>query len=202
MNETKLNETAASTNNGAVSQGGNETSNRKSTENVENGQVINAPDEAKPALVDRQTADDKMTDEHEAMPADALSEGKQATNGGSSDRNVTGELTTENNNVAKGPTDRGDKAADSPAPAAACGWCHDTRSPLNYILPTLSGESLEFCTEMCIVEFRKAVKKGACKQCGNAIRSMVAPNRDYCSTLCHNKAKPKNGNFCVCHSIR
>lgn len=76
----------------------------------------------------------------------------------------------------------------------ACGWCMDRKPNLKYILPTLSGENLLFCTENCIAEFRKAVKRGACKQCGNAVRPAVAPNKEYCSTFCMNKAIAKNGN--------
>lgn len=88
---------------------------------------------------------------------------------------------------------RAAKKSTSPPRMSACGWCSDNKSILKYILPTLSGENLLFCSEMCIAEFRKAVKKGACKQCGNAVRSTNAPNKEYCSTFCMNKAMPKNG---------
>lgn len=84
----------------------------------------------------------------------------------------------------------------SPTPSMpACGWCMDRKPNLKYILPTLSGENLSFCTENCIAEFRKAVKRGACKQCGIAVRPAMAPNKDYCSTFCMNKAMAKNGNY-------
>lgn len=82
----------------------------------------------------------------------------------------------------------------SPTPSMpACGWCMDRKPNLKYILPTLSGENLSFCTENCIAEFRKAVKRGACKQCGIAVRPAMAPNKEYCSTFCMNKAMAKNG---------
>lgn len=85
------------------------------------------------------------------------------------------------------------KKSTSPTQMYTCGWCSDNKPILKYVLPTLSGENLEFCSEGCIAEFRKAVKKGACKQCGNAIRPAIAPNKEYCSTYCLNKAMPKNG---------
>lgn len=101
----------------------------------------------------------------------------------------------ENSNNAKLRARNVAKKTTSPTQQlSSCGWCSENKSILNYVLPTLSGENLEFCSEMCIAEFRKAVKKGACKQCGNAIRSIVAPNREYCSTYCMNKSRPKNGN--------
>lgn len=99
---------------------------------------------------------------------------------------------TENNNIAKVDSNESEEKATSPTSLLSCGWCHETQTTLNYILPTLYGESIKFCSEMCIVEFRKVVKKGACKQCGNAIRSIVAPNQDFCSTTCLNKSKPKD----------
>lgn len=87
-------------------------------------------------------------------------------------------------------------ATSSPTQSmSACGWCMDRKPILKYILPTLSGENLLFCTENCIAEFRKAVKRGACKQCGNAVRPTMAPNKEFCSTFCLNKAMPKNGTY-------
>lgn len=101
---------------------------------------------------------------------------------------------TNNNNNPKLRA-RASKKSTSPPRASACGWCSDSKPILKYILPTLSGENLQFCSEMCIGEFRKAVKKGACKQCGSVVRSSIAPNKEYCSLLCMNKAMPKNGNI-------
>lgn len=114
------------------------------------------------------------------------------SNGDSKESKTLSENTTENNNIAKVDSDVTQEKTTSPTPPLSCGWCHETQSILNYILPTLSGESIKFCSEICITEFRKVVKKGACKQCGNAIRSIVAPNQDFCSTICLNKSKPKN----------
>lgn len=90
---------------------------------------------------------------------------------------------------------RASKKSASPTQLSACGWCSDTKPILKYILPTLSGENLQFCSENCLAEFRKAVKKGACKQCGNVVRLTIAPNKEYCSMFCMNKAMPKNGRF-------
>lgn len=90
------------------------------------------------------------------------------------------------------------KKSTTPTPPAkmpACGWCMDRKPNLKFILPTLSGENLSFCTENCIAEFRKAVKRGACKQCGIAVRPAMAPNKEYCSTFCMNKAMAKNGEY-------
>lgn len=101
--------------------------------------------------------------------------------------NVQNEANNNNNNNPKLRT-RPAKKSTSPTPMSACGWCSDSKPALNYILPTLSGENLQFCSEMCIGEFRKAVKKGACKQCGN-----VAKYKDFCSLYCMSKAMPKNG---------
>lgn len=92
------------------------------------------------------------------------------------------------------------KKSTSPTQMSACGWCSDNKPILKYILPTLSGENLQFCSEMCIAEFRKAVKKGACKQCGNVVRAGLSPHKEYCSTFCMNKAMPKNGRFRIIRS--
>lgn len=95
-----------------------------------------------------------------------------------------------------GPNKKSTSTSTSPTQSVpACGWCMDCKPNLKYILPTLSGENLLFCTENCIAEFRKAVKRGACKQCGNAVRPAIAPNKEYCSTFCMNKAMAKNGNY-------
>lgn len=95
-----------------------------------------------------------------------------------------------NNNINIVPKPRARSSGKKSTSAASCTWCHDERAELNFYLPT---GDLEFCSEGCIVEFQKAVKKGACRQCGNVIQSTVAPNRVYCSTACLNKAKPTNG---------
>lgn len=88
---------------------------------------------------------------------------------------------------------RAAKRSPSPTQMPACGWCSDRKPHLKYKMPTLSGENLQFCSVNCIGEFRKAEKKGACKRCGNAVRMIIAPNKEYCSTFCMNKAMPKNG---------
>lgn len=75
---------------------------------------------------------------------------------------------------------------------APCAWCSEIK-PLGFVLPTLSGER-DFCSELCIIAFRDALKKGACTLCGNLIRENVAPNELFCSTYCLNKNQmTKNG---------
>lgn len=76
-----------------------------------------------------------------------------------------------------------------PAPQT-CTWCAETKTPLKYVLPTQNGKK-EFCSELCIAEFRKAYNKGACVECDNAIRAN-APSREFCSTFCLNKNKKKS----------
>lgn len=133
--------------------------------------------------------ENKIADDQNKIPMDI---DDYKSNGDSKDSKTLSESTTENNNIAKEDSGVSEAKTTSPTPLLSCGWCHDTQINLNYILPTLYGESIKFCSEMCIVEFRKVVKKGACKQCGNAIRSIVAPNQDFCSTICLNKSKPEN----------
>ncbi|XP_055308025.1 polycomb protein Scm-like isoform X2 [Sitodiplosis mosellana] len=87
------------------------------------------------------------------------------------------------------------KKSASPTQMLPCAWCSDNKPILKYVLPTLSGDNLQFCSEMCIAEFRKAVKKGACKQCGSIVRLAVAPNKEYCSLYCMNKIISKHGNI-------
>lgn len=98
-----------------------------------------------------------------------------------------------NNNNNQKLRARPAKKSTSPPTMSACAWCSESRPVLKYILPTLSGENLQFCSEMCITEFRTAVKKGACKQCGNVVRLANAPNKEYCSLYCMNKASTKMG---------
>ncbi|KAK4303473.1 hypothetical protein Pmani_024511 [Petrolisthes manimaculis] len=52
-----------------------------------------------------------------------------------------------------------------------CTWCFEVKSQLKYVFPTSSGKR-EFCSEMCLSEYRKALmKQGACANCENVIRS-------------------------------
>lgn len=113
--------------------------------------------------------------------------------GGSDNKTPKSGINETNNNNNPKLRARPCKKSTSPTQMSECGWCSDSKPILKYVLPTLSGENLQFCSENCIAEFRKAVKKGACKQCGNAVRSSIAPNKEYCSTFCMNKAMPKNG---------
>lgn len=76
--------------------------------------------------------------------------------------------------------------------AATCTWCGESKHPLQYVLPTQNGKK-EFCSELCISEFRKAYSKGACVQCDNVIKES-APSREFCSMMCMNKNQKKNSN--------
>ncbi|XP_059619107.1 polycomb protein Scm [Phlebotomus argentipes] len=86
-------------------------------------------------------------------------------------------------------------------PMSPCTWCAETKIQLKYVLPTQNGKK-EFCSELCITEFRKAYSKGACIQCDNVIRDN-APHRDFCSNFCMNKHSKKlsaNGGSSQSHS--
>uniref|UniRef100_A0A182PIC9 SAM domain-containing protein n=1 Tax=Anopheles epiroticus TaxID=199890 RepID=A0A182PIC9_9DIPT len=72
--------------------------------------------------------------------------------------------------------------------AQACGWCLEVKSPLNYVLP-MQGIKKEFCSEYCIVEYRKQSKR-TCIQCGNVVRAN-APKPNFCSTFCLKKYQKK-----------
>lgn len=72
---------------------------------------------------------------------------------------------------------------------ATCIWCGEAKTPLKYVLPTQNGKK-EFCSETCILEFRKAYSKGACVQCDNVIRAN-APKPNFCSTFCMKKHQKK-----------
>ncbi|XP_058448446.1 polycomb protein Scm [Malaya genurostris] len=74
--------------------------------------------------------------------------------------------------------------------SSSCVWCGENKSPLKYVLPTQNGKK-EFCSETCILEFRKAYSKGACVQCDNVIRAN-APKPNYCSTFCMKKHQKKS----------
>lgn len=100
------------------------------------------------------------------------------------------EGTSANNNISSansfinGKSNRG-RNAKKPPQATVCTWCNESKSPLQYVLPTQSGKK-EFCSESCIGEYRKAHNKGACIVCDNVLRSN-APTREHCSTFCLQK---------------
>lgn len=86
--------------------------------------------------------------------------------------------------------------ATSAATSLICAWCNESKMALKYVLPIPSGDK-EFCSELCISEFRKVRKKGACNQCGNVIRPNAAPNSELCSTFCLNKAQNRRNSDAV-----
>ncbi|XP_050691499.1 polycomb protein SCMH1-like isoform X2 [Eriocheir sinensis] len=72
-----------------------------------------------------------------------------------------------------------------------CTWCSEVKSQLKYVFPTSSGKR-EFCSEMCLSEYRKALmKQGTCANCDNVIRSTPVKcestsgrRRELCSNEC------------------
>lgn len=80
-------------------------------------------------------------------------------------------------------------SSSSSTGGSSCIWCGENKNPLKYVLPTQNGKK-EFCSETCILEFRKAYSKGACIQCDNVIRAN-APKPNYCSTFCMKKHQKK-----------
>lgn len=80
--------------------------------------------------------------------------------------------------------------SSSSSNVSSCLWCGENRNPLKYVWPTQNGKK-EFCSEFCILEFRKAYSKGACIQCDNVIRAN-APKPNYCSTFCMKKHQKKS----------
>uniref|UniRef100_A0A182RHV8 SAM domain-containing protein n=1 Tax=Anopheles funestus TaxID=62324 RepID=A0A182RHV8_ANOFN len=69
-----------------------------------------------------------------------------------------------------------------------CGICLEEKNPLNYILP-MDGNTKAFCSESCIMEFRKSGQR-TCIQCDNVVRAN-APNPNFCSTFCLKKYQKK-----------
>ncbi|ROT81200.1 Polycomb protein SCMH1 [Penaeus vannamei] len=71
-----------------------------------------------------------------------------------------------------------------------CTWCSEVKSQLKYVFPTSSGKR-EFCSETCLSEYRKALRKGTCANCDNVIRSTPVKcetssgrRRELCSNEC------------------
>lgn len=99
-----------------------------------------------------------------------------------------------NNNSAAGNgnngKNRGPGRPKKQAPTA-CTWCAENKIQLKYVLPTHANEKKEFCSELCITEFRKAYANGGCLQCDNVIREN-APHRDFCSKFCMNEHANKS----------
>uniref|UniRef100_A0A182VQP1 SAM domain-containing protein n=1 Tax=Anopheles minimus TaxID=112268 RepID=A0A182VQP1_9DIPT len=69
-----------------------------------------------------------------------------------------------------------------------CGICLEEKNPLKYILPS-HGNTQAFCSESCIMEFRKNGQR-TCLQCDNVVRAN-APNPSFCSTFCLKKFQKK-----------
>uniref|UniRef100_A0A182MDC3 SAM domain-containing protein n=1 Tax=Anopheles culicifacies TaxID=139723 RepID=A0A182MDC3_9DIPT len=69
-----------------------------------------------------------------------------------------------------------------------CGMCLEDKIPLKYILPR-DGNTQAFCSESCIMEFRKNDQR-TCVQCDNVVRAN-APNPSLCSTFCLKKFQKK-----------
>ncbi|CAG7819313.1 unnamed protein product [Allacma fusca] len=73
-----------------------------------------------------------------------------------------------------------------------CVWCREGKQTLKYVLPTQNGKK-EFCSEICLAEFRRAYNKGACTTCDNVIRTVPirweekSVTKEFCSTECLSK---------------
>lgn len=185
----------------------NEFKTLESLKAKENTKITSVPIKTLPShdntKIDLKSLENKMSSEStsrnplvESASIVSNNESNRKSNNGSENKVVKTPTNTQNeanNNNNPKLRARSTKKSASPSQMSACGWCSDNKPILKFILPTLSGENLQFCSEMCIAEFRKAVKKGACKQCGSVVRSTIAPNKDYCSLYCMNKATPKNG---------
>uniref|UniRef100_A0A0A9WFW6 Polycomb protein Scm n=2 Tax=Lygus hesperus TaxID=30085 RepID=A0A0A9WFW6_LYGHE len=88
--------------------------------------------------------------------------------------------------------------APSPPPTTAiCMWCSEAKQSLKYILPTPSGKK-EFCSAVCLSEFRKGGIK--CAQCNSVVRGSpmklenVETSPNFCSLGCietHKQANPE-----------
>uniref|UniRef100_A0A2M4BC64 Putative polycomb group protein scm/l3mbt tumor-supressor in n=1 Tax=Anopheles marajoara TaxID=58244 RepID=A0A2M4BC64_9DIPT len=109
------------------------------------------------------------------------------SNGGNANSSGTGISTAK---ATKPSNDKG-AATTNGVPYPPCALCCETKSPLNYVLPTQSGNK-EFCSELCITEYRKASTKSICIQCDNVIRAN-APRPNFCSTFCLKKHQHKIG---------
>lgn len=71
----------------------------------------------------------------------------------------------------------------------ACTWCGETKSALKYVLPTPTSHT-EFCSETCMVDYRKSESKRPCILCGNVVKK-ISPNKDFCSTICMTRHQRK-----------
>ncbi|XP_043220789.1 polycomb protein SCMH1-like isoform X1 [Amphibalanus amphitrite] len=82
-----------------------------------------------------------------------------------------------------------------------CNWCLETKTSLKYVLPTQTSKK-DFCSELCLSEYRKAYNKSACVHCddvvrGEPVREQTDAGRSllFCSADCrarHQAASPSS----------
>jgi len=58
----------------------------------------------------------------------------------------------------KGSKTPGGSSPATPTPKLVCEFCGESKRGLKYVLPTQKGNK-EFCTELCLAEFRMLYKK-------------------------------------------
>ncbi|XP_065093247.1 polycomb protein Scm [Ochlerotatus camptorhynchus] len=120
-----------------------------------------------------------------------------SSSSGNNGTEISSDRRSSNGNSSAGRTPRkltagssaGSNGTSASSNSSSCIWCGENKNPLKYVLPTQNGKK-EFCSETCILEFRKAYSKGACIQCDNVIRAN-APKPNYCSTFCMKKHQKK-----------
>ncbi|XP_037079298.1 polycomb protein Scm-like [Pollicipes pollicipes] len=55
------------------------------------------------------------------------------------------------------------------AKSKVCNWCLEPKMSLKYVLPTQTRKK-DFCSELCLTEYRKAYNKSACVHCDDVVR--------------------------------
>ncbi|KAK3932781.1 Polycomb protein SCMH1 [Frankliniella fusca] len=73
----------------------------------------------------------------------------------------------------------------------ACTWCAEKGLTLNFIFPARNGQK-EFCSSLCLGEFRKAYNKGSCLYCDGIINGPAVclegnASKNFCSQSCSEK---------------
>lgn len=91
-----------------------------------------------------------------------------------------------NGKVRPGP---GRPPKKQPQLFTVCAWCESSGTTLlNYVW---ENEKKEFCSKMCIAQFRAAHIKGVCLQCDNVLTAKPL-YKEFCSAFCQNKYQRAN----------
>ncbi|XP_026275428.1 polycomb protein SCMH1 isoform X1 [Frankliniella occidentalis] len=80
----------------------------------------------------------------------------------------------------------------------ACTWCAEKGLTLNFIFPARNGQK-EFCSSVCLGEFRKAYNKGSCLYCDGIINGPAVclegnASKHFCSQSCSEKYVKRESN--------